>query len=259
MKKNIIFIANWKMNLSAKQANELVRAITPTAKKYASKITTIVAPSFPILGNIALYTSKRHAYMHICAQNCFWELNGAYTGEVSPDMLADLSCAYVLLGHSERRIFLKETDEMIHKKLTCILSMKKQLIPVLCIGETTEQKENGQSKEVIQTQLQNALHNLSLKKNQKIIIAYEPVWAIGTGTPMTANEFGICALYIQETVQKIFGKQLARRQYSILYGGSVTSETAPAYITAGGDGVLVGGASQRSDSCKALIQALSMI
>ncbi len=248
MKKNILFVANWKMNLSAKETAKLLTGIMGIAKKYSSRVETVVAPSSLFLRDTALHIVRCHASIKICAQDCFWEHSGAYTGEVSPDMLEDIGCAYVLIGHSERRTYFLETDEMIQKKLTCIYGMKKNITPILCIGETAQQKKEGKSNEVIQTQLSIGLKGISLKRNQKLVIAYEPVWAIGTGSPMTADEFGLCAIRIRDIVQK---------QCAVLYGGSVTSETASAYISVGGDGVLVGGASQHINSCGELIQKLA--
>lgn len=258
MKKNILFIANWKMNLSAQETAKLLDGIMGTAKKSAPHIKTVIAPSFPFLRDTALNVVRRHASLELCGQDCFWQQSGAYTGEVSSDMLADIGCTYVLLGHSERRMYLLETDEMIQKKLACVYATKKRITPVLCIGETAQQKKEGRSDDVIYAQISAALKGIVLKKNQKLVIAYEPIWAIGTGDPMTADAFGVCVLCIRKILGDILGTEVVRKQCSILYGGSVTPQTAPTYISAGGDGVLVGGASQKIDSCIALIQKLAV-
>lgn len=255
MKKKILFIANWKMNLSAAQTYELLLGVMPAARRYDERVETAVAPSFPFLSDCVRSIQKKHASIGLCAQDCFWKQSGAYTGEVSPDMLGDMGCAYVLVGHSERRMYLKETDDMIQKKLVCILNTKKKIVPVLCIGETAEQKKAGESDTALKAQLDTALKGMVLKKNQRFVIAYEPVWAIGSGTPMTADEFGACVLHIRKIVQKLLGG--AGKRHKILYGGSVTHQTAGSYIQVGGDGVLVGGASQRRDSCIELIQNLA--
>lgn len=244
------------MNLSAQQTRALTNGIMPTVKKYGNLMTLAIAPSFPMLQDV-LNISRRSVRMQVCAQDCFWEQSGAYTGEVSPDMLAEMGCTHVLIGHSERRIYLHETDAMIQKKLACIFAMKKNIIPVLCVGETTRQKKAGRSEEIIHAQLTAALAGITLKSSQKLVIAYEPVWAIGSGIPMTPDEFGACAVRIRGYVSRAFGGQ-GRADSVVLYGGSVTPETARAYVSAGGDGVLVGGASQRIDSCTALIRTLCM-
>lgn len=257
MKKNILFIANWKMNLSAQETAKLLDGIMGAAKKNVSRVKTVVSPSFPFLRDTALHIARHHVPLELCGQDCFWEQSGAYTGEVSSDMLADIGCTYVLLGHSERRMYLSETDEMIQKKITCIYTAKKRITPVLCIGETAQQKKEGRSNDTIYAQLNAALKGVVLKKNQKLVIAYEPIWAIGTGDPMTADAFGVCVVYIKNILRDTLGTEVARKQCSVLYGGSVTPQTAFTYISTGGDGVLVGGASQKVDSCIALIQKLA--
>lgn len=257
MKKNILFIANWKMSLSAQETAKLLDGMMGATKKNVSHVKTVVSPSFLFLRDTALHIARHHVPLELCGQDCFWQQSGAYTGEVSSDMLVDIGCTYVLLGHSERRMYLSETDEMIEKKITCIYAAKKHITPVLCIGETAQQKKEGRSDDSIYAQLKAVLKGVVLKKNQKLVIAYEPIWAIGTGNPMAADAFGVCVLYIRKILGGILGVEVVRKQCTVLYGGSVTSQTASTYISAGGDGVLVGGASQKVDSCIALIQKLA--
>lgn len=213
MKK--IIVANWKMNPSTiKEAKELFDKVKNTG--------AIICAPFAYLSELKSD--------NLCAQNCCWESSGAYTGEISPNMLRDSGVTYVIIGHSERRIHFQETDEMINKKLKAALAA--DLKPVLCIGE----KKEEDAKEVIERQLKYDLGGISEKDLKKIIIAYEPVWAIGTGDSCESGRAKEALEFIKEKFNN-----------KVLYGGSVNSKISKNYIDVGFDGLLVGGASLKAD------------
>ena len=221
MKK--IIIANWKCNPdNFKKAKKLFNAVKKDIKGVKNEV--VICPPFVYLTNFQFPISN----FHLGAQNCHWENNGPYTGEVSPRMLKDLGCEYVIIGHSERRIHFRETNEMINKKLKAAL--QAGLILILCIGE----KRGESPQRVIANQLRKDLKGITKKDLKKIIIAYEPVWAIST----SGGE--ICSPNYAEKILK-FIKQ--RFNGKIIYGGSVNSRIAKSYTDAGFDGLLVGGAS----------------
>ena len=210
-----LIIANWKMNPSTiKEAKELFNKVKKTG--------AIICAPFTYLSELKSD--------NLCAQNCYWEASGPYTGEISLDMLKDLGVAYVIIGHSERRVHFKETDEMINKKLKATLAT--DLRPILCIGE----KKGENAKEVIKKQLEQDLNGISKKDLDRIIIAYEPVWAIGTGDFCEASK-------AKESLESIKEKL----NNKVLYGGSVNSKISKDYIDVGFDGLLVGGASLKVD------------
>ena len=206
-----LIVANWKCNPnSIAEAKKLFNGVKDTG--------AIICPPF-------IYLSVFN-YKFLGAQNCHWEQSGPYTGEISPKMLKDLGCKYVIIGHSERRIYLQETDEMINKKLKAVL--KTGLTPILCVGE----KKGEKAEIVVSNQLNKNLKGIAKKDLNKIIIAYEPVWAIGTGNFCSADK----ANKIREFIKKKLNNK-------ILYGGSVNSKIAGDYTEIGFDGLLVGNAS----------------
>lgn len=210
-----LIIANWKMNPSTiKEAKELFNKTKNTG--------AIICAPFAYLSEL-----KSN---NLCAQNCYWETSGAYTGEVSPQMLKGIGVSYIIIGHSERRTHFKETDEMINKKLKAVLAV--DLKPILCIGE----KKGEIAKEIIEKQLEQDLNGISKKDLDKIIIAYEPVWAIGTGDFCEAHKAKESLEFIKEKFDS-----------KVLYGGSVNSKISKDYLDAGFDGLLVGGASLKAD------------
>lgn len=210
-----LIIANWKCNpITLMETKELFDKVKKTG--------AIVCAPFVYL--LELRSDN------LCAQNCFWEDKGPYTGEISPKMLKDSGVKYVIIGHSERRIHFKETDEMINKKLKSTLSAG--LIPVLCIGE----KKGENANQIIANQLKYDLDGISEKDRQKIIIAYEPVWAIGTGDFCEQSKAAEALEFIKSKTKNM-----------VLYGGSVNSEIAKDYIDAGFNGLLVGGASLNAE------------
>ncbi len=235
-----LIVANWKMNpqtlREAKQLFDLVKIGVKNIKK-AEKV---ICPPFLFLSNIQHLKSN----IKLGAQNVFWEKEGAYTGEISPLMLKDAGCEYVIVGHSERRGYFKETDEMISKKLKAVL--KEKLTPILCIGETKEQRNKGETDRILKKQIETALEKVSSSKFSKITIAYEPIWAIGTGKPCDVEEAQKIGLLIRKIISGLYGPKSAKN-VQVLYGGSVSSKNAAGYIKeAGLQGLLIGGASLKA-------------
>jgi len=239
-----LIVANWKMNPTTLEGAKLLFEAVKKEVKNIKKVEIVICPPFTFLSNIQYPISN----IKLGAQDCFWEEKGAFTGEISPLMLKNLGCEYIIIGHSERRK-LGETDEMINKKIKAVITAK--LKPILCIGETEKERRKGKTLQVLKNQLRQDLkgiENCKLESKkisssppslhcsviENLIIAYEPVWAIGTGNPCSSKEAKKVFLFLQ----KFFGK------VPVLYGGSVDSENAASYIhEANFQGLLVGGAS----------------
>lgn len=239
-----MIVANWKMYLSPKDSVELFKI----AVKYSG---AVICPSFVALNQLSDLAKKNG--IGLGAQDCFWENRGAYTGEVSPLDLKNLGCEYVIIGHSERRNYFKETDEMIGKKVKASLSVG--LIPILCVGENKFERKNGKAGARVGEQLKKDLAGLGkLKIGQKIIIAYEPVWAIGTGQACAPEVAVKMHQLIKDKVDKLIGVENVR----VLYGGSVDDKNIASYLkNAEIDGALVGGASAKKDIFLSLLSVVS--
>lgn len=233
-------VANWKMNPSSQsEAKELFNLVKKGVKNI-KKTEVVICPPFVFLSNIQNLTFN----IKLGAQNVFLEKKGAYTGEISPPMLKDVGCKYVIVGHSERRKYFKETDEMINKKIKVVLEEK--LNPILCIGETKEEREQGKTESILKNQIVSGIEKISSSKFSKIVIAYEPIWAIGTGEPCDVEEAQKIGLLIRKIISRIYNRPLSKKLL-ILYGGSVNSKNAAGYIKeANLQGLLVGGASLKA-------------
>ena len=231
-----LIIANWKCNpLTIKEAQELFQAINKGAEKN-KKAEIVVCPPFLFVFNLKPYT----LHLKLGAQDCFWEQKGAYTGEISPSMLKDAGCEYVIVGHSERRKYFGETDEMISKKIKSVL--EAGLVPIFCAGETEEERKKQETEIILRKQIIFGLEAISKAEIGKIVIAYEPVWAIGTGNPCSIEEAQKTGLFIRKLLADNYGP--ASQKTKIIYGGSVNAKNAAGYIREGGlEGLLVGGAS----------------
>ena len=236
MRKKVI-AGNWKMNKLPNEAMEFISELAPLVKDSENEVVICVP-----------YTDLFYSLMHaqdtnikIGAQNMNAEEKGAYTGEVSGEMLKAIGVEYVIIGHSERRAYYNETDESVNKKLKKALVL--ELKPIVCVGESLEQRENGTAKEVVTTQTRLALEGLSNDDAIKTIIAYEPIWAIGTGKTATKEDANETIKWIREEIEKIYGKDTAD-SVIIQYGGSVKSSNAKDLFEMSDiDGGLVGGAS----------------
>ncbi len=237
-----IIIANWKCNpTSLKEAKKLFDSICKKIKK--SKAEVVFCPPFVYF---SIFSSMLPNGVKIGAQNCYFEKQGAFTGEVSAFQLADLKCKYVIVGHSERRKYFSETDLTVNKKIASVLESK--LIPVLCIGETQEQRDRGNIQDVLNIQLREGLRNIPAAKliKQGFFVAYEPIWAIGTGRPCDVEEGQKMRLLIKKILTKLY-TQNTSNHVGVLYGGSVNSSNAEGYVKeAGFEGLLVGGASLKA-------------
>lgn len=246
MAKKLI-IANWKMNpQTGKEAEKILVGYNEQLKTKNLKLKTdvVICPPFVFLNSVGnLLKAKSHKLKAILgAQDIFWEnppAGGAYTGEISPAMLEDLKCGYVIVGHSERRKYFGETDEMVNKKLSAALKAKLNVI--LCVGENYRENHN-EIPNIVEGQIASALVNVPKSAINKITVAYEPVWAIGTGIPDTPEGAMMAAVLIRKTAVGIFGP--SAKNLRVVYGGSVNAENAGNFINHEGiDGVLVGGAS----------------
>jgi len=238
MKKMPLIIANWKMKLLPNHAQKMCTGLVSFAKK-RKKQSLVVCPSFESIAACAALIKKSRCGLHIGAQDCGWDTEGAYTGAVSALSLRQLGCTYCIIGHSERRTLFGETDEMIARKMSLLLK-NTSITPILCVGETTEERKKGLQKRVVRRQIEKVFRGVPFVQGRKIIIAYEPIWAIGTGRACTPKE---CALMIDHC-RKSLKKFSGHTSTIVVYGGSVTSKNIASFVApAVSDGVLVGSAS----------------
>ena len=235
MKKFII--ANWKCNPpTEKKAQQLFLSVKRGLKK-KKNMEVIICPPFCYLSVI----NNNLSFLKLGAQNCFFEDKGAYTGEVSCEMLKSLKCKYVIIGHSERRKIFGETDEIINKKIK--KALKSGLEPIFCIGETLEEKQQNNTFKILEKEIKKGLEKVSKNEIEKIIIAYEPIWAIGSDNPCDEDQAMTVALFIRKLISRLYNKQIAKK-IRILYGGSTNSQNAFNYLRNSEiQGLLVGGAS----------------
>jgi triosephosphate isomerase (TIM) len=245
------FVAgNWKMNKTVAEARELVSAMGPELKQVKG-VEKVLCP--PFMSVVAVANLIGGTDLGLGVQNMYWEDKGAYTGEVAPGMVKEF-CKYVILGHSERRTYFGETDETVNKKV--LAAQKHGLTPIVCIGETLAQYEIGQTAEVVRRQALEGLKGLDPAFAAQIVVAYEPVWAIGTGKASSAeNAENVHRDVVRAALKDLFGEATAQA-IRILYGGSVTSANAAEYFTQPDiDGALVGGASLKPEEFIAITKA----
>ena len=256
MSRKPIIAGNWKMNLLQSEAKSLFEGIQSFVKDFSAQQlpTVVVAPVFTslsVVSSVKCDCGCGENKINIAAQNCHWEKSGAYTGELSVEMLADAGCSYIIIGHSERRQYFSETDEMINKKAKAILA--GGLIPIICCGETLEQREAGVTDEHIATQIRAALNGLSEEEISKSVIAYEPIWAIGTGKTCDSVEANRVIAMIRNVVKQV-SSESAGEAIRILYGGSVKPSTIEEQMSQSDiDGALIGGASLTAESFNEII------
>jgi len=254
MSRKPIIAGNWKMNLLQGEAKDLFLGIAYFAERFPKdQLPTIVlAPTFTSLAAVdGMRCDKCRPLVSIAGQNCNWEKSGAYTGEISVEMLKDAGCEYVIIGHSERRQHFSETNGMINKKAKAILA--NGLIPIICCGESLEQRESGVTDAHITTQIKIALEGLSEEDISKSVIAYEPIWAIGTGETCDSAEANRVIVMIRDVVKEVSSSS-AGDSIRILYGGSVNPSTIEEQMSQSDiDGALVGGASLKIESFNEII------
>jgi triosephosphate isomerase len=243
---------NWKMNTDSHSSVALAKAVAAGSAGVAGEgVDVAVIPPFVYLQAVAKAVSS--SAVAVGAQDVYFEAKGAFTGEISPAMLKDVGCAYVLCGHSERRHVLGESDELVGKKVTA--AIHGGLLPILCVGELLEERDGGKTEKVVERHLRTGLAGLDAEKMAAVTIAYEPVWAIGTGRTATPQQAQEVHQFIRGLLAKMYSKDLAG-QTRILYGGSVKPENARELMTqADVDGLLVGGASLKADDFVKIIQA----
>ncbi len=235
--KSYAFIGNWKMNKTRSETRELVKELKSVFKNYNSALIAI-APPFTSL--IDASEEIKGSNIKLCAQNCHWKDSGAFTGEISPRMLREIGVEFVILGHSERRQFFGETDEGVNMRSKG--AMAHGLVPVICVGESKRERESNRTLGVIEIQVRSALKDLKIKGSNDIILAYEPVWAIGTGLVAKPEQIEEVHRFIRGMLKDIFGK--IGEGIKILYGGSVKSDNIHSFIDIEDvNGALVGGAS----------------
>ena len=247
------FVAgNWKLNQDSRSSVELAKAVAQGAAGTAgNEVDVAVIPPFVYLQSVVRAVSSTGVV--VGAQDVYFESKGAFTGEISPGMLKDVGCIYVLCGHSERRHVFGETDELVGKKLTAAIS--GGLLPILCVGELLEERDGGQMEQVVARQLKAGLAGLSADKMSAVTMAYEPVWAIGTGRTATPQQAQEVHKLIRGLLAEMYDDNLAQ-EVRILYGGSVKSSNAAELMAEQDvDGLLVGGASLKADEFVNIIEA----
>jgi triosephosphate isomerase (TIM) len=248
--RNKFIAGNWKMNTTRAETTTLLQTLLQETAAI-EKTTILVAPPFTNLqvASELLQNSK----IKLGGQNMYWEDKGAFTGEISPLMLKDLKCDYVILGHSERRQYFRESNQEINRKIQA--AFRHQIYPILCVGESLENRERGQTLGVVEFQIRNGLAGITSDQMKNFTIAYEPVWAIGTGRAATPADAVEVHSYVRSLLGEIFDSTIAE-ETRIQYGGSVTADNIASFITEPEiDGALVGGASLKADSFLKIIQA----
>jgi triosephosphate isomerase len=243
-----VIAGNWKMNKTISESQELVSQILNGLGKNAN-CEVIVCPPFTSLSEV--HSLIKNTPVKLGAQNMYYEESGAFTGEISAAMLKSSGCEYVILGHSERRTIFNESDELINKKVKRALS--KGLKPIFCVGELLAQREAGETMEVVRNQIEKGLEGISSEQMKNIIIAYEPVWAIGTGKTATPQQAQEVHAFIRELAAKEFSSSIAENLI-IQYGGSVKPDNSAQLLSQKDiDGALVGGACLKADSFLGII------
>lgn len=242
-----LIAGNWKMNLGPKGA---VSLISELKKVKPNKAEMLICPPFVDLPAASEMVQGTH--IQLGAQNMYPEEKGAFTGEISPAMLKELHCRYVICGHSERRHIMGESDEFIHRKV--VSSLAHSLTPILCTGETAEQRNEGRTEEIIREELETALFNIPSEQAETIVIAYEPIWAIGTGAAATAVDAQAVAHFIRGELTSLYGETTAEK-IRILYGGSVKAANIEDFMAQKDiDGGLIGGASLKATEFKEIYE-----
>lgn len=248
MRKNIV-AGNWKMNTNLKEGMELAMAVEKSASEKTTNAVMIIAPPFTHLAE----AKKVLVEVKLAAQNCASEENGAYTGEVSVDMIKSTGAEYVIIGHSERRDYYKEDDALLARKVDLVLS--KGLKPIFCIGEVLEERESEKHFEVVSGQLEKGIFHLSSDQFAEVVIAYEPVWAIGTGKTASPGQAQEMHAFIRKQLTGKYGSEVADNT-SILYGGSCKPSNArELFANPDVDGGLIGGASLKAEDFIQIVNA----
>lgn len=247
--RKAVIAGNWKMNKTPCEARELLEAIKPLVQNAKCDVVACV----PFVDLQTALDATAGSNIGIGAENCHWEASGAYTGEISAPMLKAMSVPYVIIGHSERRTYFGETDVTVNKRVRAALD--NGLTVILCVGEYLEQREQGITGEVVALQTKIALQGVSADELKRVIIAYEPVWAIGTGKTATAEQAGEVCTNIRATIRSLYGARVAR-SVTIQYGGSMNAKNAHELLAQPDvDGGLIGGASLKAPDFVEIVNA----
>lgn len=245
--RRLLIAGNWKMNKLQAEARQFVSEYLPLVAG-VKRVDMVLCPPYTCLG--VLQPALAGSRVMLGAQNLFWEGQGAFTGEISPAMLSDAGCRYVIVGHSERRHILGENNYLVNKKLAAALD--GGLIPILCVGETLQEREKNLAMQVVQEQVRLALKGLSFAAEQ-LVVAYEPVWAIGTGVNASHEDAQQMCRFIRHSLADLYDQEMADR-VRILYGGSVKADNIAQFLNESDiDGALVGGASLQAASLAAIV------
>ena len=248
--RKTIIAGNWKMNKTASETKKFAEELKPLLPRAKWCEVVVCVPFVNIPAALKAFKDMRVA---VGAENLYYEPNGAYTGEVSADMLKDLGVKYVIIGHSERRQYYNETDFTVNKKVHAAL--EAGLRPIVCVGESLEQREMGVTMELIALQVKSALSGVAPEKVRKCVVAYEPIWAIGTGKTATAEQAGAVCTHIRTIIRKQYGARVARA-VTIQYGGSMNPKNAAELLAqADVDGGLIGGAALKPDQFVDIVNA----
>ena len=254
MKRNKIVAGNWKMHFGPKAGAEFAESLRNNILD-THGVSVILCPPFLALKSV--FDTVKGSELKVGAQNMHWEEAGAFTGEVTAEMIREVGAEYVILGHSERRHVFGESDEWINKKVH--RSLKTGLIPIFCVGEKIEEREADETEKVIAKQLREGLKGLSKEEMETVIIAYEPVWAIGTGLTATPEQAADVHAFIRGALKTLFDEEVSQSTW-ILYGGSVKPENTQGLLSNEDiDGALVGGASMKVESFAGIIEAAGAI
>jgi triosephosphate isomerase len=252
MARKPMIAGNWKMYKTAGEGAILVQNLDERVEPYWNRVEVVVCPPFTALKSVSTVIELDRLNIGLAAQNVHWEAEGAFTGEIAPRMLVDLRCDYCIVGHSERRQMFGDTDETVNKKVKALFAAG--ITPIVCVGESLETRDAGETEAFVRAQVRGALDGISAEEAARVVIAYEPIWAIGTGhtpTPEGAND--VCRS-IRATLGALFGQPVAI-QVRILYGGSAKPENIGLFMPEPDiDGALIGGAALDAESFASMVR-----
>jgi len=245
-----LIAGNWKMHKRIEEAKALALGLRERIGRPFQEGCVVICPPFTVLSEVKKVIED--SSIKLGAQDLFWEKEGAFTGEISPPMLKDVGCSFVIIGHSERRKYFFETNETVNRKIKSALSFG--LTPIVCVGETLEEREKGETFQVVEDHIRGAFKDILQEEAFKVVVAYEPVWAIGTGRNATPNQAQEVHKYIRGLLEEIYSKSLAQN-ILILYGGSVNPQNIEGLILEEDiDGALVGGASLKVETFSQIVE-----
>ncbi|MBN2405182.1 MAG: triose-phosphate isomerase [Coriobacteriia bacterium] len=253
MERRMLVAGNWKMYTTAGEGAVLVQDLADELSSFDGDVEVVVGPPFTGLKTVSTVIELDHLEMGLAAQDCHWESEGAFTGAIAPRMLVDLRVDYVIVGHSERREYFGETNETVNKKVKAVYSAG--MVPIMCVGETLATRDSLETDSFVRDQVLAGAAGLTPEQAEQLVVAYEPIWAIGTGrtpTPESANDV---ARMIRATIGAMYGPPVAMK-VRVLYGGSVKPENARMFFAEPDvDGALVGGAALKADSFTDIVRA----